>query len=242
MRRIPLRGATLVLGAQFALPAEATHYARDVLRLKQDDLVEVFDADGTAFVARIADVGPPVEVVLERAIDRDATESPCRITLYQAVPRKERFEWLLEKVTELGVERVVPLETQRSVVRVPPNKATDRVERWQRICDEAARQCGRAQATSVEPPTTLDDALARPPHARELVLAPSAADAFGDAVPTTARDVALWIGPEGGFAPDELLALTARAVAVRLGPRVLRSETAGIVAASVVQAATGGLR
>ncbi len=231
----------LHLGATVTLPDDARHYAVDVRRLTTGDSLEVFGTEGTAFDAVIATLDP-FTVTLLHEIDGTANESPCRITLYQAIAKGDRFDWALEKSTELGVAQIVPIMTARSVVKIAEHKAATKTSRWQKICDGAARQSGRALSPTVAEPIALHRAAAGLRHPFELLLHPDAdrslsqLESLGDAV-----DVGIWIGPEGGFDDKELVALGARAQTVRCGPRTLRSETAGIVAIALVQGLTGGL-
>lgn len=235
LRRIPARDITLQLGVSVRLDEEAAHYVRDVLRLDLGTVVEVFDGRECAFQGPIESLDPLV-VRLDTEVDATAMESPCRVTLYQAIPKKDRFEWLLEKATELGVATIVPIETARAVVRIPPAKRDDRRARWQRICDGAARQCGRSVSPVVEPIIKLEDA---PAAHLCVVLDPRATATLAE----IARDVVaidVFVGPEGGFDDTERAWLAERAIPCRLGPRVLRSKTAGIAALTVIQAVTGG--
>ena len=245
MRRIAARDVDLKLGVSVVLSEEAAHYARDVLRLTPGTVVEVFGTDGTAFTGPIESLEPLV-VRLDAELDGLANEAPCHLTLYQAVVKKDRFEWVLEKATELGVRYIVPLHTARTVVVVPPNRRDARVERWQRICDAAARQSGRALAPTVHPPQTVREVCAGNTNADvEVVFSPHAERSLSDEAQhhdwSTLGHAAIWIGPEGGFDDDELGWIGDRAVACRFGPRVLRSETAGIAAVAVLQWLTGGL-
>lgn len=233
-------GQTFAVGEALELPENLNHYIRNVLRLQPGANVELFDGAGHRYVARIASLDPArVEVVEE--LDEEA-ESPCRVTLYQALAKGDHFDLVVEKCTELGVAAVVPLETARTVVRISPAKRESKRERWQRIAEGAARQCGRSVVPAVEAAQSFSDALRHPTHEVEVVLHP-----HGEFVPLTAAvsedaaDVGIWIGPEGGFTDAEVAALLKRATAVSVGPRILRTETAAIVATALVQHRTGGL-
>jgi len=169
-------------------------------------------------------------------------EPRVRLVLYQSLVKGERFDWVLEKGTELGVAAFVPLLSRRNVLRVATGR-TGRPDRWSRVVREAAEQCGRSVLPDILPPKRLEEALA---EAADLRLMPwEGEEALGlAAVLRRARPaleaagsptVAVLVGPEGGFAGDEVvLAREAGAQVVSMGQRILRSETAGIVAAAAV--------
>ncbi|HEY8491137.1 MAG TPA: 16S rRNA (uracil(1498)-N(3))-methyltransferase [Dehalococcoidia bacterium] len=209
-----------------------------VLRLRPGDRVVLLDGSGRELVAELRRVA--AREVLAAPLDRrwGSREPACALTLYQGVIRPARFEWLLEKGTELGVAAFVPLLTARSVVR--PEADGARVERWRRIVREAAEQCGRAALPEVRPPVSLADAVREAPGLRlvcwEAGEGPSLRDALRAEL-TAGRPaaVSLFVGPEGGLTEEEVAAACAAgARAVSLGGRVLRSETAGLTAAVAV--------
>ena len=227
------------------VPDRVAHYLRDVLRLEPGDAVELFDGDGRVLDARIQSCRESrVRVAVLEDRQTEAGESPCGITVCQAMPKRKRWRWLLEKATELGVDRIVPLETDHSVVEVPESKRERKLERWQRIVGEAARQCERSRTPEVAGPTSLGETLDETFDGTDLVLharrdAPALAERL-EAV--EAMSVRLWIGPEGGFSESEAdQLLDAGADFCTLGPRVLRSETACVVAATLAQARLGDL-
>ncbi len=237
-----LTGARLVLDGP-----DHKHVAR-VLRAQPGDALVLFDGIGGEVDAEIARVGTrDTELTLgARRAAPDAT-APVAITLLVAVPRGERMELVVQKTTELGVARIVPVVSGRSVAR--PEPGGPRAGRWEKIAREAARQCGRADVPAVDEPTPLATAVAADLPALRLAtweatrgtsLGAALAAAFGAA--ERPRGVALLVGPEGGLAADEIAAAEAHGfVAVTLGPRILRVETAAIAAVTLVQAAAGGL-
>ena len=232
-------------GQRLVVGGEGHRHLARVLRVERGQSVTLFDGTGTELEAEVVRVGAR-ETELEVGARRSGagTAPAVAITLLTAVPRGVRMDLLVEKTCELGVTRVVPVVTERSVVR--PGAATPRRRRWEKIAREAARQCGRADVPAVADPTSFAAALAADLPARRLVLAPGGtplrtalgrADDGADATPTT-----LLVGPEGGFAPDELAAAQAAGfVAVSVGPRILRVETAAMLAVALVHAAAGGL-
>jgi len=232
-----LAGARVVLAGD-----EHRHLAR-VLRARVGDRLVLFDGAGGEADAEVARVGArETELLLVGARRPGAVAAaPFPITLLVAVPRGERMDLVVQKTTELGVARVVPVLADRSVAR--PEAA--RRARWEKIAREAARQCGRADVPLVDAPTPLAAALASPdlPAAR---YAPWEAERGRSLrarlAAVTPGPTALLIGPEGGLPEAEVAAAAAAGFEpVSLGPRVLRVETAAIVAVALVQAAAGGL-
>lgn len=225
-------------------PDEARHLGR-VLRLRPGALIEATDGTGRVFTVRLGALGARSAwgtIVAERA---PAAESPCAITLAQAILKGERMAWLIQKATELGVARIVPLETARVVVRAGAERASARQARWARVAREAVKQCGRAVVPVVDPPRPLRDAVAdaRRHDAAWLLWEgggpPLAAAARAAGRP---RRVLLLVGPEGGFTAEEVtLAEGAGARVVGLGPRILRAESAGLVAVALCQHLFGDL-
>lgn len=221
------------------------HYLTRVLRLREGDALEVFDGEGHARNARVARVDAEAgwaELSVEAL--RTLPAAP-HITLLQGLPKGDKLEWVLQKSTELGVSCVWPVACQRSIVQLSGARADKKSERWQRIAEEAARQCARADVPEVRGPVdVLQAARELKPTTRLLILDEEArAVRLGEAVAETPdAAVALVVGPEGGLARDEVEALIALGgQPVTLGPRILRTETAGIAALAVVQHLRGQL-
>jgi 16S rRNA (uracil1498-N3)-methyltransferase len=222
------------------------HRLSAVLRARAGDEATLFDGSGDDVRVRIdalSDRGGMATVIERR---RGPAEPHIAVNLYQSITKGERFEWLLEKATEVGVRRFVPLLTARAVVR--PRGESAKTERWHRIVVEAAEQCERSSVPAVEAPQSFDDALANAPG---ILLLPF--EAAGETAPNvqTALDaeidalfalgeVSIFIGPEGGYEAAEVAqAQAAGAAIVTMGERVLRSETAGLIAATLVMQAIG---
>jgi 16S rRNA (uracil1498-N3)-methyltransferase len=225
-------------GDQVVLDGEPHRHLAKVLRLQPGDDVLVFDGGGTEIEARILAVGPRT-IELSLGQRRAVTLAPVTITLLQAVPKGERMDLIVQKATELGVAAIVPVLTGRSVAK----PSASRARRWQTIAQEAARQSGRADVPPVSDPLPLAEAVARVPEGARFVLWE---EEHGQSLRRTldgaTRSITLLIGPEGGLAVGEVVeARTHGFVPVGLGPRILRVETAAIVALALVQAAAGGL-
>jgi 16S rRNA (uracil1498-N3)-methyltransferase len=227
MSRTPrLHAPDLPAAGRVRLSEEEGRHLVRVLRAATGDVVRLFDGAGReteCVVVETSRDGAVVEVRGDVAAPR-----PARVVvLVTAVPRGERMEWLVEKAVEAGVSVVVPLAAHRSVRKEAGPTAR---RRWDRAAVEAAKQCGRADVPDIAEPTTLADAVARTSAALRLVATPGETTRVTDLV-TSDAPVALFVGPEGGFEPDEAAELArAGAKPFGLGPTVLRVETAAVVA------------
>ena len=233
----------LVPGAEIALPRSAAHHAAQVLRLRVGDAVTLFDGEGGEYgglLARVSARAASVRVVERRAIER---ESPLQVTLVQALVAAERMDYAIQKAVELGVVAIAPVASARSVTRLDAARAQRRVEHWRQIVIASCEQCGRNRLPAVHAPCDLREWLRKSsPAGLRLLLAPAAAQSLAElSAPATA--VELLVGPEGGLAPEEeAAALAAGFRAVRLGPRILRTETAGPAMLAAMNALWGDWR
>jgi 16S rRNA (uracil1498-N3)-methyltransferase len=228
-------------------PALAQRLA-NVLRLRAGDEITLFDGSGVEAQTRIErlDARSGTATVVERCMG--APEPRVRIHLYQSIAKGDRFEWLVEKATEIGVASITPLITARSVVRTTTD--APRVDRWRRIAMEAAEQSGRSAVPSVNAPARFEAAIDSAggvlllPYERAGDDAPSIQQALDARIDNlfASSAVSLFIGPEGGFEDTEITrAVETGATIVSMGVRILRSETAGLVATALVLNATGEL-
>ncbi len=235
----------LAAGTTVELEAGAAAHLVRVLRLARGAPLAVFDGRGREHAATIAAVRDARVAVLVGEPLAPAAESPLAITLAQGVSRGERMDYAIQKATELGVARVVPLLCERSVVKLDAGQAARKLEHWRGIAAAAAGQCGRAVVPEIAAPCRLLDHLANAvpvaAGACRLVLAPQAAQGPRQ-LPAAVTAVELLIGPEGGLTDGELQAAALRGyAALKLGPRVLRTETAAAAAIAVLQALYGDL-
>lgn len=237
-----------VRGGQVRFPAAVARQMRRVLRLSPGDVVVAFDGSGVEYsVALIAlrDEGAVGEIREQTAV---ASEARLRITLCQALLPREKFELVLQKGTEVGVATFVPLETDRSLVKAAAID-TGRLRRWRRIAEEAAEQCGRTGLPAVAEPRQLSDALeeleggpALLAWERETSLSARQALVALERRLAAGGRLVLFVGPEGGFtAAEGMAARAAGAVTISLGPRILRSETAGPLLAALALYQAGEL-
>ena len=238
----------LSVGAEVALPAGGAYHVVRVLRMRVGAALRVFDGVGNEHRAEIGSIGgDKVQVRIGECI-HGAPESNLQITLVQGVSRSERMDWTLQKATELGVATIAPVLTARSVVRLDDKQAAKKQEHWHSIVIGACEQCGRSVLPKVQKPLRLRDYLGHDysgnarKEAMRLVLSPTAPASLAG-LNSLSTKVELLIGPEGGLDDDEVLsAEQAGFTPVRLGPRVLRTETASVAALSVLQALWGDFR
>ncbi len=208
------------------------HHLRDVLRMGEKDAIEVFDDRGRAADAIISVVNSE-QVCVDIAEVRKATKAGALIVVASAVPRGNRADWMIEKLAELGVNKWIPLDTERGVVKP---KGTEKKSRWERIAIEAARQSGSKGVMSIAPAATPREAIERAAGATVWHLSLEA-----NATPVRNAmiqgDLLLMIGPEGGWTAGEMALLRQSGAAeISLGPTVLRVETAAVAAAAVARA------
>jgi len=235
----PLAGGALL----WLPPGPAQHVAR-VLRAAPGHPLIVFNGMGGEFAATIEALrrdAVQVRLGAHQAVER---ESPLVTILLQGVARGEKMDQILQKATELGVSRVLPVLSARSTVRLEPAAAQRKQHHWQAVAIGACEQCGRNRVPQVEPPMSLAAALERAAAGLRLVLAPDGSTGLRSLPLGTqvARSVALLAGPEGGLAPEEVAAAAqAGFITCRLGPRVLRTETAALAALAALQFAAGDL-
>lgn len=232
--------AELTEGLNLALPDSAATHLLRVLRLGEGDEVLLFNGDGCDYRARIHSVNKrSAEVRIEARIEVDR-ESPLRVTLAQALARGEKMDWVLQKATELGVSRVAPVVTERTEVKLDAERADRRMQHWRGVVASACEQCGRARLPQIEEPRALGDFLATTKAEGHLILALDPDGEHRLASLPAFEQLTLVIGPEGGLSPRDLAQLRAAgAQGLRLGPRILRTETAGIAALAALQALRG---
>ena len=236
--------ATLEPGTRVTLQGSAASHVTRVLRLRPADVLTLFNGRGGECAASIekSDSGSVTVLVGEhRAVER---ESPLTLTLAQGVSRGERMDLVVQKATELGLSELMPLLTERSVVRLDAQQAARKVAHWRGIAVAACEQSGRNRLPEVATPAVLPEFTAMASSAVggvRLLLSPGAALRLDD-VPAPVTHVTVLIGPEGGLTEsEEELARSAGFLPVRLGPRVLRTETAAIAALTLLQRKFGDL-
>jgi 16S rRNA (uracil1498-N3)-methyltransferase len=233
----------LATGGEVALPENAAAHLSRVLRLGAGDACVLFNGDGHDYAAHIVAVGRrEVRVAIESAVAVDC-ESPLRIALLQGIARGEKMDLILQKATELGVSEVRPLSSQRSEVKLDDARAGKRLAHWQSVVASACEQCGRAVVPPVAAPDTLANVLAGlPAGGLRLILDPNGELSVPALASAPGLPIWLAVGPEGGWSPrDRDQFQSAGFRGLRLGPRILRTETAGLAAIAALQARFGDL-
>lgn len=230
----------LVAGATFDLPAEAAHHAVRVLRLAVGDGLLLFDGAGREFAAVLSEIGKrDARVTVGEATGADR-ESRLDVTLYQALQSGDKMDYTVQKAVELGVGRIVPVDSRRSVLRLSGERAAKRVAHWQGVAVSACEQCGRTRVPEVAPIAPLAQALGGEAGGERLrlLLDPEGGITL-DQLPPGSR-IDLLVGAEGGLDPEEEAAARAAGfIGLRLGPRVLRTETAALTALAALHAVRG---
>ncbi|MCC6473227.1 MAG: 16S rRNA (uracil(1498)-N(3))-methyltransferase [Burkholderiales bacterium] len=227
----------LACGREVALSAAARRHAA-ALRLREGDAVILFDGRGGEYAARLERAGHERLVARTLAFAGVERESPLRIRLAVGLSAGERMDYLVQKATELGAAAIVPLLTERCVVRLDAERAARRLEHWRAIAIAACEQCGRNRIPEIGAIAPLDELLRAPAQGERLVLDPEARHRLGD-VPRS-QTVVLLAGPEGGLSQGERdRAAAAGFMPIRFGPRTLRTETAPLAALAALQALQG---
>jgi 16S rRNA (uracil1498-N3)-methyltransferase len=230
----------LVSGKGVGLPEQAGLHLTRVLRLDPGAPVILFDGTGGEYQGTLERDGRNwwAKVGAHDPVER---ESPLAITLLQGVSRGERMDLIIQKSTELGVARIVPVLAERSVVKIDARQRARKQEHWQAIAVSACEQCGRNRVPQVADALSLGDAIAAlAPEGARCLLAADATGSLAKAVTSGERTLALLIGPEGGLSDNEQKFARANGfTAYRLGPRILRTETAGLAALAALQTLAG---
>lgn len=225
-------------GNTIVVTGKEAHHIIDVMRLAVSDAVSIFDGTGTEYAGVIEEVRPRAVTIRVAGICKDHAVRTRRITLIQAIPKKDKMEYIVEKATELGADIIIPVMAARTIPQWNAPKQDAHLRRWQTIAKEAAKQCGRSDVPKIEGPIGLSAAFSIVRKSGIKLMAALTEDARPlKSVLKEFRqgDVALAIGPEGDFTSEEVaLARGAGFSVVDLGPRVLKSDTAGLALLSMV--------
>ena len=242
LTRCPLE-LPLQAGQTLALPEEVANHLVRVMRLREGDGCVLFNGDGHDYAATLVAVGKrEVQVRIDAAQALD-NESPLAITLLQGIARGEKMDLILQKATELGVAAIIPVNAERTEVKLDAARAEKRIAHWRSVVGSACGQSGRARIPSIAAPQALASAAAGlPADTLRLTLDPQGEHRLATLASAPGNGVVIAIGPEGGWSPRDRQQLAAAGFqGLQLGPRILRTETAGLAAIAALQARLGDL-
>jgi len=229
----------LAIDATMELPPEAAHHCTQVLRYKVDDPLTLFNGDGFNYSATISEINKKQCSVKISEKKNPKNESPLKIHLLQGIARGDKMEFIIQKAVELGVTEITPVFTQRSNVRLDEKRLEKKRLHWNKTIISACEQSGRAIIPKLNMAVPLNQI--KKLDFASIYLEPEATKCFSSLEP--AGQVNIVIGPEGGFSDDDLSHLNRIGFdGVRIGPRILRTETAGLSAVSILQSHFGDLR
>ncbi len=228
-------------GNAFSIEGQDARHIACSLRMKEGDALTVCNGQGTDFECELVGVSPERIDLAVKEVKTTVSEPTVRFTLYQGLPKGDKLELIIQKAVELGVYRIVPVVTARSIAKMS-ERDVKKVARWQKIADEAAGQSGRGILPQVSAPITFKQAAAEMANTKTVVFYECGGEKLTAIAPTLSDEAAIFIGPEGGIAPDEIETLTQNgATLATLGPRILRCETAPIAALAALMALTDNM-
>lgn len=232
----------LIIGAVIDLPETVAHHLF-VLRLQKGDTIQLFNGEGGSYVASIAEIAKKRATAEIKVFLQEEVELPYSLTLAQALPEGSKMDWIIEKAMELGVSAIQPLASQRCVVRLSAERTEKKLSHWQGIIVAAAEQSGRNRLAHLSAPLDLGKWLGQQDIHQRIMLSPRAEQSLADWSRHHApQAVSLLIGPEGGLTEEEEdFASRQGVIALSMGPRILRTETAGLAAIAALNAAWCGM-
>ena len=229
---------SLQVGRSIELNDDSAHYVRTVLRLKKGQALAIFNGQGEECLCELEEVSRKRVALQTQEMQTREVESPLQVHLGLGISRGDRMDWGVQKAVELGVQQITPLLTERSVVKLNEEKKQQRQQHWRNICQHAAEQSGRIIVPELAAIDELPQWVAQQQGLR-IFLDPHAEQSLADLQPQN-QSITLLSGPEGGFSePEREFALASGFVPVRLGKRVLRTETAALAALAAVQTLWG---
>lgn len=228
------------IGTDVHITGGDVNHIRNVLRLKVGDEILVSDGRGRDYYCQISDIGSDEVVAAVHDVCDNFAELPTRVTLFQGYPKSDKLELIVQKMVELGVYRIVPVMTARTVVKLDAKKAAKKTERYRLIAESAAKQSGRGLIPEVTEPVTFNKAIELAKQLDMNIIPYEEAEGMAYSREVIAKvseqgSLGIFIGPEGGFTKEEvLLAKEAGACCITLGHRILRTETAGLSVMSIL--------
>ncbi len=233
-----------VKGNEITVPREEAHHIIDVMRLSAEDEIVAFDGTGNEYIGRITDAARGSLKIRIEKINKVKSLKKIYISLAQALPKKARMDFIVEKTTELGVDEIIPLVTRRTVVRLDDKKRSEKSRHWQNIAVSASKQCGRLDIPKIRPEMRFNELLKGIKNYDLAVMACLNDDTkpFKEVISSfTGRKILVMVGPEGDFSPEEIgSAKSSGAELISLGRLVLRVDTAGIFILSVLNYENSG--
>lgn len=235
--------AALQSGAELVLPEETANHLIRVMRLREEDFCVLFNGDGYDYSARVIAIGKRESRVRIESVQPVDNESPLRITLLQGIARGEKMDLILQKATELGVSAIVPVNAERTEVKLDAARTEKRIAHWRSVIVSACGQSGRARVPELSAPLPLAAAAALSPQTTlKLTLDPLGTHRLSTLTTPADNGIVIAIGPEGGWsARDRETLQQVGFQGLQLGPRILRTETAGLAAIAALQARLGDL-
>ncbi len=225
------------------LDAVSSNYVLNVLRLPIDSSLILFNGEDVEFASKLTAIANKNAIVKIEKFQSDNRESSIRIHLIQGISRGEKMDFTIQKAVELGVTSITPLFTEYCNVKLEGDRLQKRVEHWQRVAVSASEQCGRCKVPEILPAQKIDKLIALPKKGLHIVLDPKSSNKLSDCKKDDlANEFTLIIGPEGGLSCLEIELLQKNNfLGLNLGPRILRTETAALVAISVLQCMYGDI-
>ncbi|MEW6623575.1 MAG: 16S rRNA (uracil(1498)-N(3))-methyltransferase [Bacillota bacterium] len=228
------------------IKGDEAHHLIYVLRLKEGSIIALFDGKGSRSLARIENIArDSVQAHILETLPNN--EPPIEVILYQALPKRDKLEFIIQKAVELGVSQIIPIVTKRTIVRMNDRKTENRVHRWDKISLEACKQAGRSRVPAIGEPMFFNKAVKKP-VSRFLLMPFEGEDQRGlkqvlaEARESKTTSIGVFIGPEGGWDSEEVaVAKAAGVITVSLGPRILRTETASMAVLSMIMYELGDL-
>ncbi len=232
----------LAIGAMIDLPTDVAHHVF-VLRLQNGDNIELINGEGGSYIATLTQIEKKRASVEVKLFLPEEVELPYALNLAQALPEGSKMDWIIEKAVELGVSSIQPLAARRSVVKLSAERAEKKMQHWQGVIIAASEQSGRNRLAQLHEPQDITQWLTQTDMHQRIMLSPRADSSLADwARHHPPQAVSLLIGPEGGLSPEEETLATRQGVlSLSMGPRILRTETAGLAAIAILNAAWGGM-
>ena len=219
----------------------SSHHALRVMRVKVDDFLVLFNGDGFEYRGRVSDINKKTINVEILSKEKNNSESPININLFQSISSNEKMDMVIQKATELGVSSIQPIFTSRSTIKLSLDRTKKRVIHWKQVSISACEQSGRSKIPTIKSPIEFDQiSEGIKTNSLNLLLHPDNLEESSNLPNEYSGDINIFIGPEGGFSQDEVLLLKKQnCINIKLGPRILRTETAPLAIIAILQCKYG---